>query len=229
MASTYAIPDLHGRHDLLVRALASIARHADGSVGTIVTLGDYVDHGTQSNQVIQCLMEWRWPDWNLVTLKGNHDEVMRLTCCGTIPPVAWVLNGGARTLRSYGHPIQGNIDLSFIPCEHLEWLAKLPSMHVDKFRLFVHAGIDRQLPLDQQTSEQLLWKLYEDSDQGGYGELHVVHGHHQFHDGPVRKAGRTNLDTAAWLTGRLTIGVFDDDRPGGPIDLIEIVGAPADR
>jgi serine/threonine protein phosphatase 1 len=41
--------------------------------------------------------------------------------------------------------------------------------------------------------------------------------------------GRTNLDTLAWRTGQLTIGVFDDDRPGGPVDFIIIKGAPAPR
>jgi serine/threonine protein phosphatase 1 len=39
--------------------------------------------------------------------------------------------------------------------------------------------------------------------------------------------GRTNLDTRAWRTGRLVIGVFDDDKPGGPIDFIQIMGPPA--
>jgi len=53
---------------------------------------------------------------------------------------------------------------------------------------------------------------------------HVVHGHHDFRDGPVTIEGRTNLDTQAWYTGRLAIGVFDDEVAGGPVSLLEVHG-----
>ena len=62
-----------------------------------------------------------------------------------------------------------------------------------------------------------------------YGKLHVVHGHDNCPDGPLLYEGRTNLDTLAWRTGRLTIGVFDDARSGGPVDFIVIKGSPAGR
>jgi serine/threonine protein phosphatase 1 len=55
----------------------------------------------------------------------------------------------------------------------------------------------------------------------------VVHGHDNCPQGPLLYDGRTNLDTLAWRTGRLTIGVFDDATPGGPVDFIVIQGAPA--
>ena len=45
-------------------------------------------------------------------------------------------------------------------------------------------------------------------------------------DGPKLYEGRSNLDTQAWRTGRLVIAVFDDDRPGGPIDFITVQGPP---
>jgi serine/threonine protein phosphatase 1 len=74
-----------------------------------------------------------------------------------------------------------------------------------------------------------LTKRYPVGFSGGFGERHVVHGHDNSPDGPLLYAGRTNLDTLAWRTGRLVIGVFDDDRPGGPVDLIVVKGAPAGR
>ena len=49
----------------------------------------------------------------------------------------------------------------------------------------------------------------------------MVHGHHQFANGPVLLNHRTDLDTFAWATGRLAIGVFDDDVAGGPVEIIE--------
>ena len=100
-------------------------------------------------------------------------------------------------------------------------------MHVDAHRLYVHAGVDPEVPLDLQSEATLLWKRYPKGFSGGFGELHVVHGHDNSPEGPLLYQGRTNLDTLAWRTGRLTIGVFDDDRPGGPVDFIVIKGAPA--
>ena len=59
MSLTYAIPDIHGRIDLLESAIAKILEHSAGERATIVTLGDYVDRGPNSRQVIERLMAWR--------------------------------------------------------------------------------------------------------------------------------------------------------------------------
>ena len=106
-------------------------------------------------------------------------------------------------------------------------MENLPLMHIDAHRIFVHAGVDRFKPLDQQDSQVLFWKLYDDNDEGGHDRRHVVHGHHQFEDGPIKHPGRTDLDTFAWYTGRLVVGVFDDEMAGGPIDCIEVIGPRA--
>jgi serine/threonine protein phosphatase 1 len=102
-------------------------------------------------------------------------------------------------------------------------------MHVDAHRVFVHAGIDPNCSLDEQDAEDVIWKIYRDDDDGGYGQRHVVHGHHQHAHGPIFKKNRTNLDTFAWYTGRLAIGVFDDARPGGPIEVLEVNCEPIEK
>ena len=135
-----------------------------------------------------------------------------------LDPNWWVGNGGAATLRSYG---------TRVPDDHLDWISALPSIHVDKRRVFVHAGVDPTCPLDDQTDKYLLWYRYINGADMGHGERHVVHGHTPWPHGPERLQNRTNLDTYAWRTGRLVVGVFDDDAPGGPIDLIEVKGSPA--
>jgi serine/threonine protein phosphatase 1 len=85
----------------------------------------------------------------------------------------------------------------------------------------VHAGLEVGIPLDQQSKHTLVWKRYGDGSAEGYGALHIVHGHTPFEDGPLLLPNRTDLDTGAYYTGRLVVGVFDDALPGGPIDLIE--------
>ncbi|MGB8628637.1 MAG: hypothetical protein WCD69_04500 [Xanthobacteraceae bacterium] len=97
-------------------------------------------------------------------------------------------------------------------------------MHVDKHRIFVYAGLDPNCSLDEQDPQEVIWKIYNDHDNGGHGQRHVVHGHHQHANGPILMKNRTNLDTFAWNTGRLVIGVFDDDTPGGPLEILEAQG-----
>ncbi len=229
MGLTYAIADLHGRMDLLLKSYEQIAAHPNGTQGTIIHLGDYVDRGPDSRQIIEFLMspETLPPDWKRIVLKGNHEDMMAETLRKSLRPDWWIGNGGGATLISYGHPRNGDYDPSIIPSAHLDWLDRLPLMHVDKHRVFVHAGVDPTIPLDKQKEQNLLWWLYPDNMDIGHGERHVVHGHHQFADGPKCFHHRTDLDTFAWYTGRLVIGVFDDDVAGGPVDFIEILRAPA--
>jgi serine/threonine protein phosphatase 1 len=100
-------------------------------------------------------------------------------------------------------------------------------LHIDAYRLYVHAGVDPAVVLEQQTEATLLWKRYPAEFTEGFGHLHVVHGHDKDPAGPLLYDGRSNLDTQAWKTGRLVVGVFDDVRAGGPIELIEIRGSSA--
>jgi serine/threonine protein phosphatase 1 len=230
MALTYAIADLHGRFDLLEMAFEAIFRHSTGPA-TIVTLGDYVDRGRQSRQVIERLIGGgiEWNGSGLICLKGNHEDIMWQSC-RKLPSVSWWLsNGGGATLISYGQKEGEKADVSVVPATHLDWIKKLPLMHIDKHRIYVHAGVDPRRGLADQDPEIVIWKIYDDRDDGGHGQRHVVHGHHQHEDGPILKKGRTDLDTFAWYTGRLVVGVFDDDKPGGPVDFIEMKAAAPPR
>src|SRR5262249_6808647 len=149
------------------------------------------------------------------------------TCCGIVPDCDWWLtNGGDATVSSYGQAKGEEADVTVVPDQHLRWIERLPLMHVDAYRIFVHAGIDPNFPLDEQDAQEVIWKIYDDRDEGGHGRRHVVHGHHQHANGPILKKNRTNLDTFAWYTGHLVIGVFDDDAPGGPLEILEADGQP---
>jgi serine/threonine protein phosphatase 1 len=223
MSLTYVIPDIHGRDDLLSDGLAKISAHSRGNSGLIVTIGDYVDKGPDSKQVVDRLLAGLAEGWNLVALKGNHDAMMVEALRDPTKMAWWIGKGGDTALASYGS------DPAAVPQSHIAWLDQLRLMYVDAHRLYVHAGVDPEIPLDRQSEATLLWKRYPKGFSGGFGDLHVVHGHDNYPDGPLLCEGRTNLDTLAWRTGRLTIGVFEDDRPGGPIDFIVVRGPRAGR
>jgi serine/threonine protein phosphatase 1 len=221
MSLTYVIPDIHGRDDLLTKALTGITARSGGEAGVIITIGDYVDKGPESKQVIDRLLSGVPEGWGFVALKGNHDAMMVQALRDPAKMAVWLEKGGDAALASYGGDPAG------VPQTHIDWLDRLQLLHVDAHRLYVHAGVDPGIPLDRQSETTLLWKRYPKGFPEGFGNLHVVHGHDNDPDGPLLYEGRTNLDTLAWRTGRLTVGVFDDARPGGPVDFIVVRGPPA--
>ena len=219
MSFTYVIGDIHGLDDLLGAALGEINARARGAAAVIIALGDYVDKGPQSRQVIERLLPGIGGGWKFIALKGNHDAMMVEGLRDPSKLTAWLEKGGDAALASYGG------DPAAVPQAHIAWLDQLPLTHLDAHRLYVHAGVEPGVPLDRQSETTLLWKRYAKGNPDGFGDRHVVHGHDNDPEGPLLYPGRSNLDTAAWRTGRLTVGVFDDDRPGGPVDLIEVRSA----
>jgi serine/threonine protein phosphatase 1 len=226
MSFTYAIPDIHGRLDLLDAAFARIGEHSKGASSTVVTLGDYIDRGPNSCQVIDRLMCKRADNLTMVNLKGNHEAMMWETCNKVAELNWWIKNGGDQTLASYGIFEARASALGKIPKEHLDWIAGLRLFHVDRHRVFVHAAVDPDVSLHHQHELTLLWKRYPPNFNKGHGRRHVVHGHDATPVAPVVANGKTNLDGLAWKTGRLVIGIFEDSRPGGALDFLEVVGAP---
>ena len=211
---TYAVPDLHGRADLLEATIAKITQRGGG---TVVFLGDYVDRGHASREVIQRLMAGAPEGQRWVCLGGNHESMLVVCYTGRAARGIWLENGGDATLRSYG---------GVIPPEDLRWIQERPLLHVTEHRIFVHASVDPTIPLAAQTDDTLQWRRYPRGFAEGHGDRHVVHGHTPNRSGPELYAGRTNLDTLAWNTGRLAVGVFDDALPGGPTEILWVEGYP---
>ncbi|UGB24706.1 serine/threonine protein phosphatase [Methylorubrum sp. B1-46] len=210
MSRTYAIGDIHGRFDLLTLAVAEITARGGGKV---VFLGDYVDRGPQSREVLEALIAGPPTGQEWVCLKGNHEDMMVETITVPLEPDWWIGNGGAATVASYGGEI---------PLAHVRWARGLPLSHETRYRIFCHAGGDPSLSVADQTEKSLIWfRCKRDFDYGLDGK-HVVHGHTPFKDGPVCLPNRTNLDTGAYATGRLSVAVFDDGEPGGPIDVFSV-------
>jgi serine/threonine protein phosphatase 1 len=227
---TYAVGDVHGRLDLLRLAVDAISEHVGDRSFRVVFLGDYVDRGPESRGVVDFLIDLqrRWP---VVCLKGNHEELMlqAITEPGNRRLERWLEYGGEQTLESYG--LGRDDDLAGVPSEHLRWMAGLPRTTGDKHRIYVHAGLMPGTPAHRQKDETCLW-IRERFLQARPGEFeaHVVHGHTPVWEGkpdpaePELLEHRTNIDTGAFATGVLCVAVFDAETPGGPVELLKVVG-----
>lgn len=221
----YAIADLHGRFDLLNQARQIIKEDSSDLTEDqfkIITLGDYIDRGPQSNEIISSLMESQKLYPYMVCLQGNHEDMLVQTVTKPLDSGWWVGNGGWQTLQSYNSDAMP-WEVSWVNQDHVRWMASLPLYYETEKQVFVHAGIPNEGDLDRQDTEKLLWMLYSKGDQGGWRGKHVVHGHHQFADGPHEWSSRTDLDVFAWYTGRLVVGVFDDTQ-GKALRYIEVFG-----
>lgn len=213
-AAIYAIGDVHGCLDQLVALERLILNDSEGLSGDklIVMLGDYVDRGPDSAGVIDHLLQPPPPGFTRVLLAGNHEELM-LNAVNGVEHEAWLEFGGIETLRSYGidgalyrscrAPARRQLLASHVPREHIAFLASLAvSLRVER-TVFVHAGIRRNVPIDQQDRNDLMWIRKAFLDAPPLDGLLVVHGHTPVGE-PEVVEGRIGIDTGAFATGRLT-------------------------
>lgn len=209
-----AVGDVHGCATALESLLELVAPDAQDR---LVLLGDYVDRGPESRQVIDRVLNLR-ERFDVVTLIGNHEEMMLSAIKGRTPIGWWWKYGGRETLESYGV----KDDLDAIPREHCEFLEGLLDYHEEPEYFFVHANYVPDEPLDHQPAEALRWLSLADRVPPPHmsGKTAIV-GHTSQKDGEILDIGHLRcLDTfchgGGWLTAmEVTTGdVWQVDREG---------------
>jgi serine/threonine protein phosphatase 1 len=221
--TAYAVGDIHGRLDLLLKLEAMIrddvARRGGGAASLLVFLGDYVDRGPSSRGVIEHLATRPPICAEEVFLRGNHEQVMLDFLASADILDSWSQFGGLETLYSYG--LRPRLPLTPEAREELkaQFAAALPASHhgfLQRTRLnfetptqfFVHAGINPQLPLAQQKPADLLWIRDEFLNATRRHEKLIIHGHTPVSE-PEVLPNRINVDTGAYITGKLTCAVLE--------------------
>jgi serine/threonine protein phosphatase 1 len=220
----YAIGDVHGRIDLLDSLLARIddnlaAVPADRAIH--VFLGDYIDRGPNSRNVVDRLIE-RSRTHEVVCLKGNHEAFILEFLEDASGLADWRQLGGLPTLMSYGLTPPSRMESSgqeklatalrqSMPKEHHRFLTNLRMTFVCGDYFFVHAGVRPGVPLTAQKEEDLLWIRDEFlRSQADFGKI-VVHGHTPIEVPDIRK-NRINIDTGAFASGKLTCLVIESEK-----------------
>ncbi len=232
----YAVGDVHGRGDLLAQILRSIRADAEAakSRASVVFLGDYIDRGPASRDVVDMLIAagrdrrfgWRF-------LRGNHDQAIRDFLHDPVTGAIWFESGGDATLKSYGvaPPRRGARREAWIAAAG-RLAAAMPADHAKFFRnlepwceigdyLFVHAGLRPGVPIEEQKPRDLMW-IREPflSDPRPLPKV-VVHGHTPAITVYVDHR-RIGIDTGACFTGVLTALRLEGDRAS----MIQTSGRP---
>jgi serine/threonine protein phosphatase 1 len=193
-----AIGDIHGCKAALEAIWQAIQPEPND---TVVTLGDYVDRGPDTKGVIDCLINYA-SQCKLVTLQGNHEEMMLNVVKHKQPPYRWLQYGGVDTLDSYG--FVG--DLKVIPQSHLDFLDSMVDYYESDGHIFVHANYDPALPMDQQSIHHLRWlKLTEVTPRPHNSGKRMILGHTHDRDGQILDLGHlVCIDTYCYGGGWLT-------------------------
>jgi serine/threonine protein phosphatase 1 len=191
---TFAIGDIHGCDCALDVLLSNMEITEDD---TLVILGDVVDRGPGTKQVIDRLLELE-RSCRLIFLLGNHEECMIDALDGGPLRELWLEHGGVEAIESYRRE-------SEIPARHIEFLHSGRDYWEDDNTIYVHANLEPGVPLAEQSSDWLRWiKLKGDEPPHPSGKR-VICGHTpQKNDKPLVFPGWVCLDTCAYGGGFLT-------------------------
>lgn len=217
------IGDLHGQFNLLFELDRLIeAAHLGWPV---VFLGDYIDRGEQSGEVLKLLMKASSGGKPAVTcLMGNHERMLLdFLDDPARKALRWLYNGGLQTLASFGvaMPRGGTGDAAActdlrdrlaeaMGPDMINWLRTLPLTWRSGNVWAVHAGADPGKPMDEQASDVLLWGHPEFLRKPRLDGQWVVHGHTMV-DAPHMSNSRIALDTGAYATGRLSAAAISPE------------------
>ncbi|CAN5197779.1 metallophosphoesterase family protein [soil metagenome] len=221
----YAIGDIHGRIDLLNLLLAKMEAHSQSLPPCqdvhVIILGDMIDRGPHSAEVVSLIRKYQRGSSSLIALKGNHEDLL-LQALEGYPGIlrAWMKTGGEQTLRSFGidpaelgdNPLEAaRIIERAIPAPLIGWIRDLPLTARSGDYFFCHAGIRPGVALRKQASNDLMW-IREDflNHEGDHGAV-IVHGHN-IHTEVQMHANRIGIDTGAYRSGVLTALYLEDDK-----------------
>lgn len=220
----YAVGDIHGRVDLLEELHERIKADRESrpiANAEVVYLGDYVDRGPASKEVVGTLVARPLEGFRIIHLKGNHEDfLLRFHDSGEMGE-SWLMNGGGATLASYGvegaedtfHALWRLKDIrsafrDTVPPSHLAFFNSLMLNYRLGGYLFVHAGLRPGRAIENQSPRDMMWIrdefLFSDTDFGAV----IVHGHTP-RPAPVVRANRIGIDTMAYRTGQLTALVLE--------------------
>lgn len=214
----YAIGDVHGCLALLDELLDLIEADdaARGAASTtIILLGDLIDRGSASAQVIERVIGLVGEGWPIRAIMGNHEEVLLGALAGDPDQLRLLLRiGGVPTIESYGVTVERleeevseedglALVAAAVPDRHKAFLETMETQIRIGDYLFVHAGVRPGVTFEEQSPQDLRWIRKEFLGHKEDLGATVVHGH-SIRTNPDFRSNRLGIDTGAYRTGRLT-------------------------
>jgi len=190
-----AIGDIHG-HSLAVNSLVDWIR--PDRRDTLVFLGDYVSRGPDSSGTVERIIRLA-EHCNVVSLKGNHEEMLLNAFRSPRDLGAWMSCGGQATLDSYGGTLEN------LPPEHLDFFRGLQLFYEIESHFFIHANYAPNWRLEDHDTKTALWLSLDDLPSRHYSGKVAVVGHTPQMGGNILDLEHLKcLDTGCGLGGLLS-------------------------
>jgi serine/threonine protein phosphatase 1 len=173
-----AIGDIHGCYNTLKALLElkiKITRDDD-----IYFLGDLIDRGPESRKVIEYLIHLKQHDYNLYSVRGNHEDMFLKTLGDKSFMRIWFANGAEETLRSFNIPESKTGDfesLRLIPENCTNFIESLPYYYDLGDYLIVHAGFNFKSDNIFTDLNSMLWIRYMEYNADKASDKTIIHGH----------------------------------------------------
>lgn len=194
-----AIGDIHGSKVALDALLQQVQ---PGPKDQLVFLGDYIDRGPASREVVDTLLQLK-QRCATIFLRGNHESMILDALDGALKSDTWQSCGGLETLYSYNAAYQPDWTRR-IPTEHWEFFARTDRFFENGSNIFVHAGLDPELSLDEQPDWLLCWEYFDRIRPHKSGKR-IICGHTTQRSGVIKNVGfAVCIDTGAAVGGWLT-------------------------
>ena len=195
---TLAIGDIHGCN----LALANLLKAVQPTLGDrVVFLGDYIDRGPGTNDVIEILLRLD-EHCQPIFLCGNHEVMMLEARKDPLKQQMWEGVGGMDTVLSYGVHT-GEDWVSAIPKAHWAFIEKTGRFLETETHIFVHAGLDQSVDMSEQPDWILFWGFFDGMRPHKSGKR-VICGHTPQHSKPADRGFAVCIDTGAVFGGWLT-------------------------
>jgi serine/threonine protein phosphatase 1 len=199
MNKIFVVGDIHGCFDKLYALMDKIP--IDYARDQLIFIGDYIDRGPSSVDVVNYLVNFKELFPGTIFLKGNHEDMLQNYLDGS-DRFTYMLNGGQQTLDEYLN--RSNDPEAFpIPSEHLEFFNSLRLYYQTEDYIFVHAGLRKKVPLASQKKMDLLWIRDEFIHSNFNFGKRVIFGHTPFKE-PLLESNKIGIDTGAVYGNRLT-------------------------
>ena len=204
----FAVGDIHGcpgELEVLLQHLRGAQRLSGDDL--LVFVGDYVDRGEGSREVIQQLVKLQELFPATVFLRGNHDDMfLSYLGLGGARGSAYLDNGGVQCLRSYGvaAPYHQQEARLRVPGDHLSFLSQLEYAVIAGDYLFCHAGINPLRDIYTQIPDDLLWIRDEFLERRHFLEKTVIFGHTPYQEAIFMLPHKIGIDTGLVYGNKLT-------------------------
>ena len=196
---TLAIGDIHGCNTALAQLLVQVQ---PTSKDQIIFVGDYIDRGPGSRQVVDSLLELKRTCCP-VFLRGNHEVMILDARADPVKANLWHSYGGFEALISYGSDL-GQHWVEAIPESHWAFLKGTVRFYENAHNIFVHACLDPQLEMKDQPDWLLFWEFFDRIRPHNSGKR-VICGHSAQPSGLIKDLGfAVCIDTGPAVGGWLT-------------------------